>query len=347
MAKITTVKTSLPKCKSDNKSILSAAKIWLKDNPQEFALFERFLSSSRTEFRYFTMPPEEVVSMGSAALKAQVFEREAPYLTLDAVKKSLESSNLKAESIDAIISTSCSCPIIPALDTILFEELPFRRNILRIPAYQYGCAGGIIGLGLASTLSSSLKNILLVSTELCSLVFQPTNHSASHLVGAAIFGDGAACTIIQSEATEGLEIIDHQSYLLPNSRHLMGYDIQDTGSHLRLDKELPSHLVKAVPELVDRLLKKHSLTRKDVPWWLFHPGGTKILNFLDEVLGLSPEQSHWAGDILHSVGNLSSATILFVINSFMESNVAKSGDNVLIVGVGPGLTIEIVLARQS
>jgi len=345
MSSIVSTGSALPSHRTDNIAIHEAASYWLKDSPHEFELFKRFLSASHTEYRNFIIPPLEVVKLGGQESRSQLFEAEAPKLASEALKKALSASNISADELDGLIFTSCSCPLIPSIDTLLIDEFKMRPDILRIPAYQFGCAGGVIGLGLAHRLLQSLKNIAVVSTELCSLVFQPSNHSASHLVGAALFGDGAAATILSSSRKSRFEIIDHQSYLIPKSSFLMGYDIRDTGSHLRLDKQLPAFLVEYAPRLIDQFLTKHSLHRADVPWWLFHPGSSKILAYLDEILGLQEHQSIWSKEVLRSSGNLSSATILMVIEEFLKSDSPKTGDYTMTVGIGPGLTIEIILGR--
>jgi alkylresorcinol/alkylpyrone synthase len=236
-------------------------------------------------------------------------------------------------------------PLIPAVDTYLVERMGFRPDVARVPCYQAGCAGGIWGLNMARLLTATYDRVLVVSTELCSLVFQPRNQSRGNLVGAAIFGDGSAAAVVTRSQDTGMTLLAHQSHLLPGTRYLMGYDIEDTGAHLRLDKELPSKLVDVVPGLVNSFLEKHGLSKEQVSWWLFHPGGTKILSFLDEVLALNSSQSVWSGEVLRTVGNLSSATILIVIERFLQSKTAKPGDLALVMGIGPGLTIELMLAR--
>lgn len=345
MVFLSSIGTALPPHRADNAAISEASIQWLED-PQQRALFLRFLSSSLTRARHFICSPTELLTLGGAKQRAEIFEREAPALAARAVDAALKGANLTPQDIDALLFTSCSCPLIPAPDTYLFDRMGFRRDIVRIPSYQFGCAGGVIGLGLALRLGASLKNILLLSTEICSLVFHAENRLASDLVGAAIFGDGAGAAILQSTPQgAGLHLLSHQSYLLPETRHLMGYDIEDTGAHLRLDKELPSHLVRVAPALVDEFLAKHGLSRTDVKWWLFHPGGVKILSFLHDAFGLNASQACWASDVLTSVGNLSSATIAFVIKSFLQDRVAARGDRALIMGIGPGLTVELVLAE--
>lgn len=344
--KLSAVETVVPRYGASPEEVIQAATEWLGEGTAEQALFLRYLRSSRTLKRHFVRSPLETVGLRGTQQRARIFEQEAPRLALEVTQKVLEATKTNPQDVDALIFTSCTCPLIPAPDTYVIEKLGFRRDIIRIPSYQFGCAGGIIGLGLANRIGTEKQNVLLLSTELCSLIFQHDDRSAAQLVGASIFGDGAAAALLSANRPgAGLSIIDHQSFLIPESRHLMGYDIQDNGPHLVLDKELPMHLANWVPRLVDNFLSQHKLTRSQVPWWLFHPGGTKILGYLGESLDLLINQMRWAGEILEDVGNLSSATILFVLNKFMRDEAAQPGDPVMVIGVGPGLTVELILAR--
>lgn len=344
--KISAVETAVPGFKASPDEVIEAAREWLGQDSAEYNLFLRYLRSSKTLNRNFIRPPLEIVRLKGSHYRARLFESEAPKLAIEAARSTIEAAQIDPKTIGALIFTSCTCPLIPAPDTHIIDHLGLRRDIIRLPSYQFGCAGGVIGLGLANRFGRDSSNVLLVSAELCSLVFQRDDRTAAQLVGASIFGDGAAAALLSANKdTPGISIIDHQSFLIPESRHLMGYDIQDDGANLLLDKELPMHLADWAPRLIDGFLAKHRIARAQVPWWLFHPGGTKILNFLSQSLELNLFQARWAGETLQSHGNLSSATILFVLKQFIDDNEAQVGDYVMIVGVGPGLTIEIVLGR--
>jgi alkylresorcinol/alkylpyrone synthase len=207
------------------------------------------------------------------------------------------------------------------------------------------CAGGVAGLALASKLSKSIGNVLLISAELCSLVFAYNETDNKDLVAAAIFGDGAAATIVTPQAGE-IEIIDTQSLLIPKSQHLMGYNPSDRGAQLRLDRELPDYLEELASEQVSTFLKKHNLTSEDIKWWLFHPGGAKIITILRKQLNVSDESSWFADKVLENYGNMSSATVLFVMKELLDSKQAKADDKILMLGIGPGLTLELILMKK-
>ena len=339
---VRSVATAVPKYEYSREQIAEVGRMWLGDTSEQGELFARFLSSSRTDRRHFAIPAEEILSLNGLHGRSVHFEREGPKLGVQAVGRALSRAAANPETVDTLLFTSCSCPPIPSIDALVLEQSGLRRSVNRIPIYQHGCAGGVVGLGIASTLARGGQTVLLNSVELCSLVFHAQNPSAAELVGSAIFADGAASAVV-APGDKGLVIRKHQSYLLPNARHLMGYDVQDDGFHLRLDRELPKALSEAAPERVTEFLSSEGLQATDIQHWLFHPGGIKILDILEQAFALRPEQAPWSRQILQQYGNISSATVLFVLEAFLQSGQLKAGDRALMVGVGPGLTLETVL----
>ena len=285
------------------------------------------------------MPYETILSLNGLEFRAKQFEAIGTQMLTNAIESTLEQHEQKPEDVGAIVFTSCSVPIIPSIDAAAVLKSSLSPSITRVPIYQHGCAGGVVGLSLGAKLSKLGKPVIVSSVELCSLVFQPRNHSGAHLVGAAIFADGAAATIISPD-TGKLSVVGSESHLIPNSRHLMGYDIFDDGFHLRLDRSLPNMLVKEAPKVLSQFLSKHKKSPGDIDYWLFHPGGIKILEFLRETFSLSKEQACWSYDVLREHGNLSSATILYVVDAFIRDKATKTGSNALIMGIGPGLTLK-------
>lgn len=342
MPSIRSVGTALPQVRYDNEEIIRAARIWLDGNPTESALFERFLASGQTETRHFVHPLEKILLLSGMKERSEIFERDGVALGLASLRSACETARMDPSVFDTLIFTSCSSPVIPSIDAALIAELPLDRSITRVPIYQHGCAGGVVGLALANKFAKLGSKVLLTSVELCSLGFQHNDHSAGHLVGSAIFGDGSASVVVTPEDS-GLVFLDSQSVLTQNSHHMMGYDILDDGAHLRLNKELPGFLAQQIPDILPSFLGRHGLTTSDIRWWLFHPGGVKILNCLESAFAIEPSAACWAREVLRDVGNLSSASILFVTSEFLKSEVYRDRDLVLMVGVGPGLTVEMIL----
>lgn len=315
---------------------------WLAGNVQAQETFSRINAQSGVQSRRFAFPQEKILSFNGLENRVACFEEKGTEMLIAAIEAALAQSKFLPSEIGSLVYTSCSIPSIPSIDAAAVLATGLNNTILRVPIYQHGCAGGVIGLALGSKLAQLGSPVLVASVELCSLVFQPKNHSGAHLVGGAIFADGAAATVIAPEAGF-FTIIDTESQLLPDSRHLMGYDIFDDGFHLRLDRALPSALIEHAPAIINAFLARNSKQTSDIDYWLFHPGGIKILNFLRDTFALKQEQCTWSYDVLRDHGNLSSATILYVLQAFFNQITPEPGRTALVMGIGPGLTVELIL----
>lgn len=342
MSFIHSVVTASPPYRYSTATITEKAGAWLQDSPQERALFERLATSTKIEHRNFALPIDELLRLNGTAGRAQIFGEVGSALLREVLEKGLKKAGNSPHEVRALVTTSCSVPAIPALDAHLIHEMGISETVLRLPVFQYGCAGGAIGISLGRHMSASSGLTLLASIELCSLVYQGGDLRAGNIVGSTIFGDGAACVVISPEQGP-LRIADSQSYLIPNTSTLMGYDIFDDGTHLRLDREIPQALLQAAPTAIESFLRRSNLSPSDVAWWLFHPGGAKILSSLEETLSVSRAQTRWAWESLRDHGNMSSASILFALERFLADKEFKGGDKVLMLGVGPGLTLQMNL----
>lgn len=342
MPSIINIGTALPEYKYTLDDVKAVGHEWLSNTPDLHNRFNRFLTSSKTDQRNFIVPPSQMMHLKGIKNRAALFEEHGTGLGCTSLLKSLEGTSKNIAAINAMVFTSCSCPAIPSIDAEIIQRTGVTRSITRVPIFQHGCAGGVVGLSLGSKLSSLHGVVSVTSVELCSLVFQPENPTAAQLVGSAIFADGAASALISPEEN-GVVFKATESFLIPNSRHLMGYELLDNGFHLKLDRELPQKLASVAPEKVRSFLSDNNLTQEEISYWLFHPGGIKILDFLESAFELKSYQSKWSRDVLETTGNMSSATVLFVMKAFMDSKVAKNGDRILMLGIGPGLTLEMIL----
>jgi alkylresorcinol/alkylpyrone synthase len=345
MVNVTHVATALPKQFYSAAEILEATKDWMKAVPSERALFERFIASSKIGGRHFCLPVQRILQLRNQDERAALFLKEGSDLGCEAVSSVLMHAELSKDAVQTLVFSSCSVPTIPAVDATIVNRLELQPTIRRVPVYQHGCAGGAVGLGLGAALANSKGATLVLAAELCSLVFHSEDFSSGSLVGSALFADGAACAVLQQKP-QGLEFLGTQSYLIPHSEQLMGYDLKNDGAHLRLLRELPMVLSEHAPELIRTFLGTYALGPADISSWLFHPGGVRILDNLESALNLKREQTHWAWDVLDTHGNMSSATILFVLESYLKRQ-RQTGSYVLMLGIGPGLTIELLLFRDT
>lgn len=312
--------------------------------------FSRILNSAGVEQRAFGLPIPELLALPGQERRAAVFHEAGTALACQTIK---QLKGVDLNEIETLIFTSCSVPTIPALDTYLINALELPRTITRIPLYQHGCIGGAFGLALASRLCTPHNppaqvvsgKILLLALELCSLVFQPSDHRDGSLIGCTLFADGCAAAIIEPNNPQGLKILASQSYLIPDSTHLMGYEILDDGSHLLLLREIPQAIAAHLPPLVRSFLARYGTTPEEIKYWLPHPGGARIVADLEAVFKLEREQTQWSWKVLEDHGNMSSATILFVFEKFMQAAPYSPGDLALAIGIGPGLTLQVILLQ--
>lgn len=339
-SRIAGVSTALPSNRYTSSQLLAETSSWLSGGSRE--CFERFVKSSQVDTRYFAFTLDEIFNLRDAKAREAAFREHGLALGMAAAKDLIASHSIDCSEIETIIVTSCTVPIIPGLDVEMVNALSLARGIQRLPIYQYGCAGG----GASLRISRNLGNTLIVAIELCSLVFQPEDFSKGNLVGSALFSDGAAAAYISRE-TGNLEIVDSLSYLIPDSSNVMGYDLADDGAHLRLSPELPQTLLKNLPFALSGLLKRNHLDVSSIAAWIVHPGGSKILTLLEENLDIRRDRIRWSWNILNQFGNMSSATLLFVLSEYLKDGDYKRGDLALMIGIGPGLSIELSLLRHT
>jgi alkylresorcinol/alkylpyrone synthase len=324
--------------------ITEAAGAWLASSPTERALFQRLSSSTRIERRAFAIPLQELIGLAGPRERTKIFNEVGASMLSKVIRGGIDASGLEPSGLHTLLMTSCSVPSIPSIDTLAIAHVGLSPAILRVPIFQYGCAGGAIGLSLAQRLSQRSGYTMLTSVELCSLVHQPNDLQGGAIVGAALFGDGAA-SVVLSERPGLLEVVSCQSYLIPQTGDLMGYAIHDDGPHLHLDREIPHALLEAAPRRISDFLGSLDLCSSDIKWWIFHPGGAKILSSLEETFELPRERTKWGWDSLRENGNMSSASILYALKSFVDERPYRRGDLALMLGIGPGLTLQVNLLR--
>jgi alkylresorcinol/alkylpyrone synthase len=199
-------------------------------------------------------------------------------------------------------------------------------------------AGGPVG-------GSPGSNAVVVAVELPRLTFQRGDASQANLVSCALFGDGSAAALVTSRAIPGAQILDTEGHLFPNSLDAMGFDLRDSGFHMVLSRDVPDLLRAEIGEVVGAFLARHSLTLDQLGAFLLHPGGKKILYNLEQDLGIARDKTAPSWDVLRDYGNLSSATVLFVLNEWLMRRRLSGGAYGLMAGFGPGLTAELLLLR--
>jgi alkylresorcinol/alkylpyrone synthase len=232
------------------------------------------------------------------------------------------------------------------------NRIPFATNLKRVPAFGLGCVGGAAGVArIADYLRAFPEQCaILLSVELCSLTLQRNDLSPANLISMGLFADGAAAVLLvgaehPSYSKASPRVVDSLSVFFPDTERAMGWDIVDTGFKIVLDPSVPEIARQHLRPAVDSFLAKHGLTRRDIKAWVCHPGGPKIMDAVADGLELSDAALKPARDALGSIGNLSSASVLFLLDEFRNALRPESGSFGIMLAMGPAFCAEIVLLK--
>ena len=261
-------------------------------------------------------------------------------------------SPIEPSMIDAIYFISSSGISTPSIEARIMNKIPFRDNTKRIPIWGLGCAGGAVGISRAYEycLAFPEANVLVLSVELCSLTFQKDDYSKSNLVGVSLFSDGVACALVSGDnslvqVTKAMpKVIATTSKLMPNSEDVMGWDVKNSGLYVVFSKSIPAVITNWLGPFVHEFLSEQGLTKDNITHFVAHPGGKKVLEAYETALGFEKSKTDISRDVLRSNGNMSSPTILYVLEEFMESN-PVAGDYGLMAALGPGFCGELLLLK--
>lgn len=299
--------------------------------------------NSCIKVRHFSQPLEWYKTSHSFGDANKIFEQVALELSEEASLQAMRKANLQAGDIGMVIFVSSTGIATPTLDAKLIQRLGLSPHTGRLPIWGLGCGGGVSGLARSAELAYRLhgKSILLVAVELCSLTFQKEDYSKSNLVGASLFADGAAAVVVKMNG-DGPAILDSYSTLFPNSEDVMGWDLIETGFKVRFSQDIPSIIKRYLPNLVRDACAKWGVDPSQICHYIVHPGGAKVLSAYQESLRLSEEDLKDAYDILGCYGNMSSTSILFVLEKFMKETPPTGGYGIMLA-LGPGFSAEQVL----
>jgi alkylresorcinol/alkylpyrone synthase len=307
------------------------------------------VDNARVQKRHAIFPIEYTVEPRALGKTNQEYIEHMLKLGEEAARECLRKGGLRADEIDLLITVSCTGFMIPSLDAHLIHRMGFRANVRRMPFTELGCAAGAMALSRAA---DSLRahgggNALVIAVELPSLTFQRKDISQANLISSILFGDGAAAVLVTSKPLPRPRILATETYTFPDSIEAMGFDLRDSGFHILLSKDVPEMIGARVGELVDGFLERQQLTRADIKGWILHPGGSRLLSNVERALDLSEQDTAPSWNVLREVGNLSSATILFILKEWMETRPLPPGALSLAAAFGPGFSAEFLLLQWN
>jgi alkylresorcinol/alkylpyrone synthase len=300
--------------------------------------------------RRYSVEPIEQLGLPRPIGNIQERYREHAFgLGRKVAREALARADVAAADIDLIVTTSCTGIMIPSLDAYLVDDLGLRPDVRRLPITEMGCAGGGAALARAHDFLVGFPGAraLVIAVELPSLSMQRADLSPANLVSTALFGDGAGAAVLAggdvAAAASGVSLLETLSHIWPRSAYALGFDLKDDGFHTVLSKDVPALLRSKIVALISTLAARRGLEREQLSSFVLHPGGRKILEFIEAELGLSRDDTQPSWDVLRNYGNQSSASVLFVLQEWLTRRRPAAGTHGVLAAFGPGLTSEMLL----
>lgn len=360
MSKVMSVGTAFPQFLLTQDQTVEFAQELFSESFRDINRLLTVFANGQIKQRHFAKGMSWFQNDHSFAEKNDAYIEQAVQLGSQAIVSCLTShtylmENVPYEEIEAIFFISTSGLSTPSIEARIMNELPFSPHTKRIPIWGLGCAGGASGLARAHEYCTAFPTakVLVLSVELCSLTFQRNDRSKSNLIGTSLFADGVACALVVGEEVDTRmwgklstvpRMVDTQSTLMPHSEDVMGWDVKDEGLYVVFSKDIPTIIGSWLPVQVDTFLSKHSLHTSDMKHFIAHPGGKKVLDAYVDSLGFTAHMIEHSANVLQEHGNMSSATVLYVLDRFMQDDI-KENEYGLLTALGPGFSSELVLMR--
>jgi alkylresorcinol/alkylpyrone synthase len=323
--------------------------------------------NTRIEKRHFVRPlPWFAVEQHSLKERNDIYIASAEALSIEAARIALERANVSPEQVDFVVFVSTTGMATPSIDARLIAKLGMRPTTKRAPVWGLGCAGGVAGLARAAEFVRAFpdKIALLVAVETCSITFQFGDFTKKNFVATSLFADGAAAVVVSGEQsavgrsvtangslpTTHLAFLGSHSMLFPNSEHVMGWDVVDTGLSVIFAPEIPARIARDMQPVVADFLGEHGVSPLALDHYVLHPGGARVLEAYQEAFGLQNGELKHAVSVLRDCGNMSSPTVLFVLERVLHGGHGRHvrpGELVLMGALGPGFSSELALLRGA
>lgn len=344
--KIITVAKQLPEFSRETSEIIPFLDTWLNGQEERFIKkAKKIFEGANVEKRYSIMDPIEVFTKTSFEERNQIYVREVIKLGEKVLTKALEKASWKPTDLDYIITVSCTGIMIPSLDAYLINKLGLRQDIVRLPVTEMGCVAGISGMIYAKNFlqANPNKKAAVIAVESPTTTFQLDDFSMANIVSSAIFGDGSACVLLSSyKEDKGPKILDEIMYHFYDNEHMMGFELTNSGLKMVLDIEVPETIAEHFPKFIHPFLERNGLVINNIDHLIFHPGGKKIVQTVEELFLNSGQNISDTKEVLRLYGNMSSATVLYVLERFMDKK-PKTGEKGLLLSFGPGFTAQLIL----
>jgi alkylresorcinol/alkylpyrone synthase len=336
--------TALPPHALDQDAVVRRVAKLFADAPALTRLLPVFANSGIRQ-RFSCVPIDWYDRPHGWAERSRVYRQSALDLLQTTVERLLDRAQIDKTTIDAIVTVSTTGIATPSLDALMIERMGLRRDIRRLPVFGLGCAGGVIGLARAADLAAAApgETVLFLVVELCTLSFRRDDWSKSNIVATALFGDGAAGALL-STAAAGPAIVASGEHTWPNSLDIMGWHVAEDGLSAVFSRDIPHLVARRFRAAADDFLASRGLAVDDIDRFACHPGGAKVLDALELALDLRHGALESARAVLRDYGNMSAASVLFVLDQMLA---ARPGWQLALMNaLGPGFTAGFLLLEN-
>lgn len=347
--RISSAVSAVPQHYYPQKTLVEAFRKHWGTRLDRFQVLERLHSATQVDGRYLALPLERypLRNWGEAN---NCWIEAAVDLGEQVISRAMQQAGVGPKDIGAMFFVSITGVASPSVDARLINRMGLSTRMKRIPIFGLGCVAGAAGIARAADYAKAFPNeaALLLSVELCSLTIQLDDLSAANLISSGLFGDGAAAVIVAGAdlaAQNGPAIIATRSTLYPDTEQLMGWDISEKGFRIVLSRDVPEVVLQNLGRDVDEFLSEHGLSREDIGSWVIHTGGPKVLEATEKALGVPKGALDASWACLRRTGNLSSASVLFVLEEVMTKLQPEPGTWSILAALGPGFCSELVLLR--
>ena len=349
MTTLLTIERYIPPFRYSQEDVTRHVEEWLDGDGAARRLLSVY-SAAGVRTRGSVVPIEEVFHPADFESRNDRYREIACREGTDLARRALARAEIAPREVSLIVSVSCTGFMIPAVDAYVADALGLGPRLVRLPITESGCAGGVVALGRARDYLSHHPEqaALVLGIEFASLTFQRWDRSATNVVSTALFGDGAAAAVLvgreHPRARAGAaRVVDSESLFFRGTTHLMGFRLRNQGLQIVLDRGLAPFVRREVGRAVTCFLSARGLTRHDITRWAMHPGGRRIVEAMSDCLGLGPGDLAPTEKVLAEHGNMSSVTVLFVLDEILRAGGLRCGERGVMGAFGPGFGAELAL----
>ena len=349
LASLASVGTAFPPHYYDQETLLRAFRKQWSSRSFNLGRLDALHRNVLVGGRHLALPIDAYASLRGFGDANDAWIEVAQEIGAAAVRKALDGAGVGTNEVDALFFVTITGIAAPSLDARLVNRLGLPSRIKRVPIFGLGCVAGAAGIARAADYLKGFPDqvAVLLSVELCSLTLQRDDLSVSNLIASGLFGDGAAAVVLvgRRRRLPGPRVLATRSVFYPGTEHVMGWDVTAGGFRIVLSADVPEMVRSHLRRDVDDFLADHGLSRNRIARWISHPGGPKVLEAMASALELEDDALEPARRSLREVGNLSSTSVLLVLEDVMRDNPPAAGSYGMILAMGPGFCSELVLVR--